>query len=1135
MQLWKSFLLSCLASTLCFAAQSDRIPGTIDSGHGIPLAKSLHPQAQPQYDLGPADPSLKLTYMTLLMAPSPSQQKALDQLLEQQQDRSSANFHKWLTPQQFADRFGLSQNDLNKVTAWLQSEGFQILSLGGGRNSVSFSGTAAQVQRAFRTEIHNYKILGEEHFANSTPLMIPAALNGIVNSVMGVHSFLPQPASRMRGLAGVRNARPDFYDGLFVFPNFLAPGDIATIYGIPASLDGTGQKLAIVGQTDIYLSDINDFRSGFGLNPISGCTTSASGLVTSCGPTSTYLQYVLVGSDPGFPSACGDVGEADLDIEWSGATARNAQIVYVNSPVTLSADCNTVLSGGGVNASLSAVINPPSGPALAPVVSMSYGACEAQAGDLETLLQQGNAEGVTIVNSSGDAGAATCDRNPPNNSRPFSPAVNGLAVSYPASSPEVTGVGGTAISLADDSYPNPSPLWSTSNGANGGTAVSYIPELPWNDDVEWQQYCQAPFSGDPFCSQGGQPAVQGWVALTPTATAAQVQQDIWISIGGGGASNCFTENGTVCTAGFAQPTWQQGLSVPSAPAGVRYVPDVSFFAAPNFPGYIFCTALNPPIDGTSTCANGIISAVENFQSLVGGTSASSPVFAGIVALLNQYVVANGFQGTPGLGNVNPNLYYIAANNPGAFNQVKTGTNTVYCQPGTPSIQPASVQCPAGGSIGYNASNADAATGYNLVTGLGSVNVNSLAVAVGDLFTTTTTSVVPSSTSIVEGSSVTFTATVAPSAATGVVKFYNNGSTTVLGSGTVSGGTATFATSALPVGPNSIVGTYNGINAPSTSSAVTVTVTAPDFALTAGSFSPASIPAGQSASVTLTIAPVNGPATINFTNSTLSNPESCSAGLPAGALCSFNPISVTLDGIHSQNVTMTVTTAANMALPSGMQAITVTGTASGTGGASHSTSANLTITATNQSFTLTTTAATFQVAVGSQVPVNVTVANPNADGGSPLPFVGATTALPLTYTCGGLSASLEISCQVSPGNGQPTNAIAVTVTLVTTPKTTGRLEPLGGSRIFYTLLLPGLFGVCFLAGSRRRGVRLLTLIVVLGFSTLWLGACGGSNGNTSQPNPGTPPGTYPLTINATTGAPTGGTALTFSLPITLNVQ
>jgi hypothetical protein len=376
--------------------------------------------------------------------------------------------------------------------------------------------------------------------------------------------------------------------------------------------------------------------------------------------------------------------------------------------------------------------------------------------------------------------------------------------------------------------------------------------------------------------------------------------------------------------------------------------------------------------------------------------------------------------------------------------------------------------------------------------------------------------------------VTFTATVTPSSATGVVKFYNNGSTTALGSGAVSSGTATFSTTALPGGTNSIVGKYNGINAPSTSSAAVVTITSPDFTVGAGATSPASVPAGQSASVTLTIAPVNNSTqTINFTAS------SCT-GLPPGTACSFNPTGVTLDGTHSQNVTMTITTAANMALPSGAQTITVTGTASGTGGTSHSTTANLTVTATNQSFTLTTTASTFPVSVGGTATVNITVANPGTGGGSPLPFVGAsTTALPLTYTCSAVPAlaASEISCQIAPGNGQPTSATAVTISLVTTPVTT-QLMPLGRNRIFYALLLPGLFGVIFLAGSRTRGLRLLSLIVVLGCSTLWLGACGGSNGNSTQKNPGTPPGDYAVTINATTG---GSVPLTATLPFTLHVQ
>jgi hypothetical protein len=972
--------------------------------------------------------------------------------------------------------------------------------------------------------------------------MVPAALNGIVRSVLGVNSFLPRPASRKRQFAPRRSSHGDYYDNTFVFPNFLAPGDLATIYDINSlynastPIDGTGQKLAIVGQTDIYLADINDFRGGFGLSTIPSattattgdCTVNASGLVISpC--TTTNFQYVLVAgsSDPLTTYGCGDLGESDLDIEWSGAIARKAQIVFVNAPVTYPSGCNGNPSGLGVFASLTAVIDPSSGPVLAPVVSMSYGNCEAQAQDLESLLQQGNAEGVTIMNSSGDVGSATCDFSPPNSTQPFSAAVNGLAVSYPASSPEVTGVGGTEVSLADDSYPNPSSFWSTSNGANGGTAVSYIPELGWNDDVEFQQYCQNPFSGDTFCSEGGSPAVKGWVPLTATATAAQVQEDIWISIGGGGASNCWTETPEgICSAGFAQPTWQQGLSVPSAPTGLRYVPDVSFFASPNFPGYIFCTPQNPPTTITSTCAVSISDAIDTYESIVGGTSASSPVFAGIVTLLNQYLVVNGFQSTPGLGNVNPNLYHIAAYNQSAFNQVKSGTNTVYCEVGTPAAQPRSIQCPSGGSVGFNASNADSATGYNLVAGLGSVNANSLALAWGELLTPTTTTIVPSTFSTDEGNSVTFTATVTPSSATGTVNFYDNGSKTSLGSTTLSGGTATFGTSALPSGTNSVVGVYNGINASSTSSAVSINVIAP-YTMTPVPPS-LSVPAGQTATTTITITPVAGfTGTVNFSPTT-SPAGGCTAGLPAGAVCSFSPTSVSLNGTTASTVTLTITTAANMALPSGAQAITITGT---DGSTAVTTSVNLTVTATNQTFTLGDGGvATFTTAVGGTTAVNLTVTGTNGfvvGSGS-----GATTALPITYTCTGspsLSTS-EISCQVSPGNGQPTSATSVTVSLVTTPKTNA-LRPVGGGNIAFVMLLPGLFGVLFAAGSRKRGVRLLSLVVVLGVSTMWMGACGGSSSNT-QSNPGTPAGSYAVTINATTG---GTNPLTATLPVTLTVS
>ena len=353
-----TLILSILVfSILGFAAAPDRIAGPVDSRQTIPLAKSLHPHAQPQYDRGPVDPSRALSYITLLTSPSPSQQKALNQLLAQQQDRTSPNYHKWLTPQQYADRFGLSSNDLTRIATWLASQGFQILSIGGGRNSIIFSGTVAEAQHAFATEIHNYTVNGEEHFANSTPLMIPSALHGIVTTVIGLHDFRAQPANGGSGFRAMRNVGRNYYDGNYLFPNFLAPDDVATIYDIAplytaaTPIDGTGQQLAIVGQTDIYLADIVDFRNGFGLPAITNCTANVSGILISCtsGSNTDYLQYVLVGTDLGVSP--GDLSESDLDIEWSGAVARKAQIIFVNGE-----------TAGGVYDALAAAINPPGPP-----------------------------------------------------------------------------------------------------------------------------------------------------------------------------------------------------------------------------------------------------------------------------------------------------------------------------------------------------------------------------------------------------------------------------------------------------------------------------------------------------------------------------------------------------------------------------------------------------------------------------------------------------------------------------------------------------------------------------------------------------------------------------------------------------
>ncbi len=1044
------FLLPLVASSLCFAAQPDRIVGPIDSSRMVLLAHSVNLKAQPQYDQGRAEASLPFGSVALSIAPSPSQQAALDLLLSQQQDPKSPNYHKWLTPEQYADHFGLSQNDVNKITGWLQAEGLTIERVARGRNAVVFSGTASQLENTFKTEIHRYDINGEKHIANSTQLSIPAALSGVVTSVRGLTDFRPKPMY-VRPSGGPKGPHPTYtttIQGQTEY--FLAPGDIATLYDLnplySSGIDGTGEKIAIIGQTDVYYADINDFRTGFGYSPIptgsGGCTLTSAGVITSPCDTANF-EYVLVGEDQ--PVSLGDVVESDLDLEWSGAVAYNAQIVFVTSPIN-----STGTTGGVINALEYAIDN-----VVAPVITMSYGLCElettAQGGLLETELEQGVGEGITIMNSAGDSGSFACDTNPPGTTStstpplPYDPAIGGIGVNYPASSPEVTGVGGTAIPLSEFS----STYWSATNGSNGESVNTNVigTEILWNDDVAFAQGCQEGLFSATFCETGGPPAVNNWVDIT---SAQAAQEDIWISEGGGGVSNCVTMNsGGICQAGFPQPSWQSSVTIPglgSPQSTYRFVPDVSLLASPNFPGYIFCTPVEelsstPPYDTetTSSCASGIATAADgtvvdgNFvidPSIIGGTSASSPIFAATVALIEEYL------GGSSLSNINPSLYTLAqtpAN--GAFHLVTSGDSDVYCQAGDPTGQPSDVICPSAGVFGFSASNDASPTSYNLAAGLGSVDAHALAVA--------------------------------------------------------------WAASL-----------------------------APDYQLTAGTLNPSPVSAGASTSTTITISPITGSTgtVVNFSTS------SCT-GLPTGATCSFNPSSVTFNGTSNATTTLTIATVPNMAIPSGAQTITITPQAS----PKTTTTVSLTVTPTTESFTLASTnGATFPVIAGGTASVQIVVSSTSSPSFIVGTGTGATTAVPLTYSCSGSPnlASAEIACTVN--NNQPTNLLAVTAVLTTTGPTTQIRRPFGSGRLVYAFLLPGLFGVVFAVGSRKRGIRLLSMIVVFTCCTIGLGSCGGggNSGGSGGSNPGTPAGTYTITISATTG---GASPLTNSTQITLNVS
>jgi uncharacterized protein (TIGR03437 family) len=709
------FPLSLFASFCVLAtAQPSLLTAPITDQKLIILKGHLHPLARTDFDQGPVAASVLMRSMTLLLRRSPAQQAELDQLLIDQQDPESAHYRQWLEPEDFAVRFGYSESDIARVKAWLEQQGFSIDNVPRSRNWVIFSGTATQVERAFHTPIHRYLVNGESHFANTWEPSVPADLAAVVSGIMGLNDFLPKPLARQQ-LIGPHPQNTN--NG----SHTLEPGDFAAIYDLnplyQQNYNGAGQKIAIVGRCQISTSDVANFRTNAAL-PSS--------------PIANYLQTVLpAGSaNPGPNGAAGpeDCGEAYLDVEWAGGVAPGATIVYVYASDTITA-AQWIVSNK-----------------LAPIMSMSFSACESKASSYgivpttyQAMAQQANSEGITWMVASGDSGAASCDAA---FSSSNAAASLGESVSVLASPPEITAVGGSMFTEGSST----STYWNSSNGTGGVSARQYIPEMGWNE------------SG----SSG-------------------------LASSGGGLSQI-----------FSKPSWQTGAGVPSQ--NWRAVPDVALSAAAH--------------DGYLTYHDG------NFY-INSGTSAAAPSFAGIFAVLNQYWTAKGLT-TFGQGNINPNLYRVAASAPTAFHDITSGNNIVSCSSGTANC--------AGGSFGYNAG-----AGYDMVTGLGSVDANNLVALWNNRTVNSTTTVNASPSSLALSTSTTLTATVkaagSSTSPTGTVSFIVG--STAVASATLggSGGTATASVTisasriASAAGAYTITASYSGdSNFSGSSGAVAVTLT-----------------------------------------------------------------------------------------------------------------------------------------------------------------------------------------------------------------------------------------------------------------------------------------------------------------------
>ncbi len=704
-------LVLLLAAGAVFAANPHK--RNVDDNDTVVLYGNTHPLANPQNDRGPADNNMKLERMILVLKPRAGAKDNVDRLLAQLHDPSSPQYHQWLTPAEYGARFGIADDDLAEVQAWLARGGFAVDEIGNGRGWINFSGTVGQVERTFKTQIHKFDVGGKIHTANAKDPSIPRALADVVGGVVTLHDFGRHPMNH--GFKPV----PEYTSGT---SHYVAPADFAKIYNVnplyTAGINGSGQTIAIVGRTDIALGDVQYFRSFFGL-------------------VANDPVFVHNGTDPGNLGG-GEEGEADLDVEWSGAVAPNATIKFVISKSTTTTD--------GVDLSAQYIVNNN----VAKVMSTSFGQCESSMGTTENnfynnLWSQAATQGITSFVSSGDSGAAGC--NGGNDTTGSGAAVSGLA-----STPYNVGVGGTQF----NDTASPSTYWSsTNNSTNQSSVLSYIPEIAWNE------------SGNVSGGSG-----------------------LWASSGGQSSV-------------YAKPSWQVCVGVPATNA--RFVPDVSLTAA-GHDGYLV-------VQGHTSTASGLGS--------VGGTSASSPSFAGLMALVNQKTATSW-------GNANTKFYSLANAQYGSggtviFHDVTSGNNSV---PGV-----------TGFSCG---------TGYDAVTGVGTVDANSLV----NNFNGSPTpdfgiSASPTSVSVAQGSSGTSTIT------TTVSGGFNN-AISLSASGAPAGTTVSFSptsiaapgsgssTMTMSVGASTAAGTYTitvtGTGGTTSHSAtVSLTVTAAGGALTNGGF------------------------------------------------------------------------------------------------------------------------------------------------------------------------------------------------------------------------------------------------------------------------------------------------------------
>lgn len=1106
-----------------------RITQAVDDAALTTLRGNTHPLARARFDRGVAPPSMALDRMLLVLKRSPEQESALVALLDEQQDKSSSNYHKWLTPEEFGKRFGPADSDIQAVTSWLGTHGFKVNQVSKGRSVIEFSGTAAMVQDAFHTEIHKYVVGAESHWANAVDPQIPDALSAVVVGVWTLHNFLKKPQIRLldekitaQVMPGADRLHPNVTFGANPSLHALAPADYAKIYNLNPNYQPPSSisiRIGVVARSNINIADIGAFGTYLPLN-----TVNRPGQVS----------VGLNGPDPGNLGGA-EEAEAVLDATWSGALLSNAPALV---EMIVSATTNTT---DGVDLSELYIIDQNA----FDVMTESFGACEAAFTNAEatghaSLAAQAAAQGITYIVASGDSGAEGCD-----NANAETVAQGPLSVNLLASTPFTVAVGGTMFNEngQDNKY------WSPTNTmGTGQSALSYIPENVWNE----------------------------------SCTSAACGKNANIFASGGGASTF-----------FAKPSWQAGFrGVPND--GARDLPDVSLTAAGHDP-YLIC------LEGSCTPdAQGFI----RFAAIA-GTSASAPSFAGIMALVDIWAGSRQ-------GQADYVLYKLAsADNPSLCNASSTTT------------LPASTCTFNDITVGNNAVPGEAVSqypsgvGYDLATGLGSVNITNLLhnwnSVTFQATTTTITSLSPLTAT--HGTPVNFNVTVTSSSGqpTGSISLISNYGNTVGGPFPLTSGSVSGSISSLPGGPYALVAQYggDGIFAPSKSQPSSALDISPEPSKTSlsvlgfpnanfvfppftsgpyGSFvylradesgnSGSGTPSGIVSFTDSGGFPFPGPYVLNSAGSTVTpngifvfpvGPHSITAFYYGDSSFLNNtsaaaPFTITPAGTNmtvsasgaSQGITLnaTVGSASGGNPPTGSIAFNVNGTSTSVPvtqvpavidpvsdavqtGAQASASFTASALTAGQAYTATITyagdsnyagssgtasgmvQADFTMALSANV---VTIATPGSAGGTVLTIAAQNGfSGTVTLSCSGLPS--ESTCSFTP------TTVAGSGTTTVTVKTKAAVARLGTHPVFpfwAAIAGLGLVGICLVSSrSEQRSKAALGIIL---FCVAASASCGGGSSSSSKPppDPGTPAGQYTVTVTGTSGVTVHATTFVLRL-------